>query len=184
MLQTIVGQGRLRPPASRPPNCHDVLRTPHAAKENNGGAKGNNGGMRLSIRNQLDGVIDTVTPGEVMGTIGVRLTGGQQVTAAITLEAVQDLGLAAGQPVTVLIKSTDVALATGPVNGLSIRNQLTGRVTAVDAGAVMTTVKVAIAGGATLTSAITKESGEDLGLSDGVEVTVLVKSTEVAIGRD
>ena len=37
--------------------------------------------------------------------------GGQTITASITREAIQDLGLAEGTPVTVLVKSTDVSLA-------------------------------------------------------------------------
>ena len=37
--------------------------------------------------------------------------GGQTITASIRREAIQDLGLAEGTPVTVLVKSTDVSLA-------------------------------------------------------------------------
>ena len=40
----------------------------------------------------------------------VDLDGGQQVTASITKDAVTDLGLATGRPVTVLVKSTEVML--------------------------------------------------------------------------
>ncbi|HUO40096.1 MAG TPA: TOBE domain-containing protein [Mycobacterium sp.] len=67
--------------------------------------------MRLSIRNQLTGQIVAVQPGAVMATVAVRLDGGgQTVTASITKEAAEELGLAAGQTVTALIKSTDVAI--------------------------------------------------------------------------
>ncbi|MGW0043784.1 TOBE domain-containing protein [Rhodococcus sp. NPDC003348] len=68
--------------------------------------------MRLSTRNQLSGTVVDVTVGAVMATVKVRLDGGDQiVTASITREAVEDLGLEAGKPVTVLIKSTEVMLA-------------------------------------------------------------------------
>lgn len=137
--------------------------------------------MRLSIRNQFPATVVTVTPGQVMGTVKARLAGGQEITAAITLEAIQDLGLADGAAIQILIKSTEVALATGPINGLSIRNQVPGTIRAVDHGAVMTTVKVDIGGGDTLTAAITKESAEDLKLVEGDPVTALVKSTEVSL---
>ncbi|MDG3008724.1 molybdenum-binding protein [Rhodococcus sp. D2-41] len=67
--------------------------------------------MRLSTRNQLSGVIVSVTPGAVMATVKVRLDGGDQiVTSSITKEAAEEMGLAAGQPVTALIKSTEVML--------------------------------------------------------------------------
>jgi molybdopterin-binding protein len=47
----------------------------------------------------------------VMATVQVRLDGGGQViTASITKEAAEELGLSVGQQATVLIKSTDVVV--------------------------------------------------------------------------
>ncbi len=67
--------------------------------------------MRLSTRNQLSGTITEVELGAVMATVKVRLDGGDQiVTASITKDAAEDLGLAAGKPATVLIKSTEVMI--------------------------------------------------------------------------
>jgi molybdopterin-binding protein len=67
--------------------------------------------MRLSTRNQLTGTIIEVTLGTVMATVKVRLDGGDQVvTASITKDAAEDLGLEAGKAATVLIKSTEVAI--------------------------------------------------------------------------
>lgn len=66
---------------------------------------------------------------------------------------------------------------------LSIRNQLTGTITEVNLGAVMATVRVKLDGSdQVITSSITKDAAEDLGLSVGQQATVFVKSTEVAIG--
>ncbi|MEW2408982.1 molybdopterin-binding protein [Streptomyces griseoviridis] len=136
--------------------------------------------MSLSLRNQLPGTVTAVTPGEVMATVRVRLEGGQDLTAAITLEAVRDLGLAAGSAVRALVKSTEVALATGQIAGVSIRNQLPGTVADVALGGAMATVKVSVAG-AELTSAITREAAADLRLAPGSPVVALIKSTEVSL---
>ncbi|PNE41045.1 MULTISPECIES: TOBE domain-containing protein [Streptomyces] len=136
--------------------------------------------MSLSIRNQLPGTVLTLTAGEVMSTVTVRLSGGQTLTAAITVEAADDLGITVGSAVRALVKSTEVALATGAVDGLSIRNQLPGIVVDVATGGAMAGVKVAVAGGE-LTAAITKDAAADLGLAAGSEVTALIKSTEVAL---
>ncbi|AWN31919.1 TOBE domain-containing protein [Streptomyces libani] len=136
--------------------------------------------MSLSIRNQIPGTVASVTPGEVMATVKVRLDGGQEITAAITREAVRELGIAEGSAVRTLIKSTEVALATGAVEGLSIRNRIPGTVTEVATGGAMAGVKVAVAGGE-LTAAITRDAVEDLGLAAGSEVTALIKSTEIAL---
>ncbi|MEW2167916.1 TOBE domain-containing protein [Streptomyces sp. NPDC007084] len=136
--------------------------------------------MSLSIRNQIPGTVTAVTAGEVMATVKVRLDGGQDLTAAITLEAVKELGLAEGSPVRAMMKSTEVALATGPVEGLSIRNQLPGTVSDVATGGAMATVKVTVDGGE-LTAAITKDAVSDLGLAAGSSVVALIKSTEVSL---
>ena len=68
--------------------------------------------MRLSTRNQLPGSVTEVNIGSVMATVKVRLDGRDQiVTASITKEAVEELGLAVGTKTTVLVKSTEVMLA-------------------------------------------------------------------------
>jgi molybdate transport system regulatory protein len=67
---------------------------------------------------------------------------------------------------------------------LSARNQLNGTVASVDVGSVMTIVKVDIGGGQQITSSITKDAAEDLGLSAGVQVTVVIKSTEVMLATE
>jgi len=136
--------------------------------------------MTLSIRNQIPGTVTAVTPGEVMATVKVRLTGGQDITAAITLESVEELGLTDGTAVRALVKSTEVSLATAPVEGLSIRNQLPGTVTDVSTGGAMASVKVAVQGGE-LTSAITRDAAQDLGLTSGTPVVALIKSTEISL---
>jgi molybdopterin-binding protein len=67
--------------------------------------------MRLSTRNQLKGTIAEVQLGAVMATVKVRLDGGDQiVTASITKDAAEELGLTEGQPATVLVKSTEVMI--------------------------------------------------------------------------
>ncbi|MGA5206053.1 TOBE domain-containing protein [Streptomyces variegatus] len=136
--------------------------------------------MSLSIRNQLPGTVTAVTPGEAMATVRVRLTGGQDLTAAITREAADDLRLIPGTAVRALLKATEVSLATAPVEGLSIRNQLPGTVTDIAAGDAMTSVRVTVGGGE-LTAAITRDAAEDLALSPGIPVVALIKATDVAL---
>lgn len=68
--------------------------------------------MKLSTRNQLPGVVASITRGEAMAVVKVTLDdGGQTITASITREAVADLDLSEGSPVVVLVKSTEVMLA-------------------------------------------------------------------------
>ena len=66
---------------------------------------------------------------------------------------------------------------------ISARNQLVGTITAITPGAVNGTVKVDIGGGNVITSSITEEAIADLGLEVGDRVTVLVKASDVLIGK-
>jgi molybdopterin-binding protein len=65
---------------------------------------------------------------------------------------------------------------------LSARNQIQGRVTRIHLGEVMGEVEVII-DPATITAAITAASIKRLDLKDGDTVTVIIKSTEVLIGK-
>jgi molybdate transport system regulatory protein len=66
---------------------------------------------------------------------------------------------------------------------LSARNQLKGKIVSVEKGVITAKVKVEIKVPATVTAVITKEAVEDLGLKVGDEVTAIVKSTEIIIGK-
>jgi len=65
---------------------------------------------------------------------------------------------------------------------LSTRNQLAGKVTEVKLGGIMAEVVVDI-GGQQIVAAITRDSAENLELVAGDNVTVLVKATEVMLGK-
>lgn len=68
--------------------------------------------MRLSTRNQFPGKVVSITTGEAMAIVKIVLDGTDLVvTAAVTKEAVDDLGLTVGAPAYALVKSTEVQLA-------------------------------------------------------------------------
>lgn len=65
---------------------------------------------------------------------------------------------------------------------LSARNQLKGQVTKVKSGAVMAEVEVKIRAGKVV-AAITEGSIKRLKLKAGDRITVIIKSTDVVIGK-
>jgi molybdopterin-binding protein len=67
--------------------------------------------VKLSARNQLPGTVSEIRRGEAIANV-VLDVGGQRVVASITVEAVDDLGLAEGKQVTAVIKASDVMIAT------------------------------------------------------------------------
>jgi molybdopterin-binding protein len=66
----------------------------------------------------------------------------------------------------------------------SARNQLQGTVKSIKLGAVMGEVVVTLPGGQEIVSAITRTSVEQLKLKEGDAVVVMVKSTEVMVGKN
>lgn len=69
------------------------------------------GGYRLSARNQLAGTVSRVQRGAVSSLVVLTLPGGSTVTASVTNDAVEALGLAVGQPATAVFKAYAVMLA-------------------------------------------------------------------------
>ncbi|MGI4878984.1 MAG: TOBE domain-containing protein [Janthinobacterium lividum] len=66
---------------------------------------------------------------------------------------------------------------------ISARNQIKGKIVSVTPGVVNATVKIDIGGGNVVTSSITEEAVADLGLAEGDDVTVIVKASDVLIGK-
>ncbi len=64
--------------------------------------------MKLSTRNQIKGKVVNVKKGAVMALVKIDIGGGNILTAAITVDAVDDLGLKDGDSVTALIKSSSI----------------------------------------------------------------------------
>jgi molybdate transport system regulatory protein len=67
--------------------------------------------VKLSARNQLRGTITSIRQGEAIANVAVDVAG-QRLVSSITTEAAQELGLAEGTGVTLVIKASDVMIAT------------------------------------------------------------------------
>lgn len=63
--------------------------------------------MRISARNQLKGRIVEVTKGSTTAHVTIDV-GGSTITASITNQAVDELGLAVGDEVYAIVKASDV----------------------------------------------------------------------------
>ena len=67
--------------------------------------------MRISARNQIKGTVVEVKKGATTSHVRVDIGNGQIVTASITNEAVDDLGIKAKGAVIVVVKASDVMIA-------------------------------------------------------------------------
>jgi molybdopterin-binding protein len=66
--------------------------------------------MKLSARNQLAGTVVAINKGEAIANVELNVAG-QRLVASITVEAVEELGLAAGTEIVAVIKASDVIIA-------------------------------------------------------------------------
>ncbi len=67
---------------------------------------------------------------------------------------------------------------------LSARNVLHGTIVEVTRGAVNAHVRLELPGGVIVTSSITNEAVEELGLAPGVKAAAVIKASDVMIGMD
>ncbi len=67
--------------------------------------------MKISARNQFPGKIVEVVKGQTTAHVRIDLGGGKIITAAITNEAVDDLGLTVGDEALAVVKASDVMIA-------------------------------------------------------------------------
>ena len=67
---------------------------------------------------------------------------------------------------------------------LSARNQLKGRVVAVQKGSTTAHVRIDIGGGVMVTASITNEAVDELKLKKGDKAYAVIKATDVMVGLD
>jgi molybdopterin-binding protein len=65
--------------------------------------------VKLSARNQLKGTVKSVTRGQTTAHVEIDV-GGLVLTASITNEAVDALGLKVGEPAYAVVKASDVMI--------------------------------------------------------------------------
>ena len=67
--------------------------------------------MKLSARNQFEGTITGVQKGQTTGHVRTEIAPGVTITASITNEAIDELGLTDGDQAMAVIKASDVMIA-------------------------------------------------------------------------
>ena len=71
-------------------------------------------GWKLSASNQLAGTVSRVERGAVSSLVVLTLPGGGAITATVTNEGVDALGLAVGRPASAVFKANAVLVAAQP----------------------------------------------------------------------
>jgi len=64
--------------------------------------------LKLSARNHIKGTVESVAEGMIMANVKIKIDTPDTITAIITKEAADDLGIKKGEKVIAIIKSTEV----------------------------------------------------------------------------
>lgn len=133
--------------------------------------------MKLSARNQIKGTVTSIQAGAVNGI--VKMTFGKNtVSSTISMNAIEELGLAEGKEAIAIVKATEAMVCVGEVGRISARNIWKGTVVEVVNGAVNGIVKIDV-DGVVLSATISMNAIADLELAAGKEASIVVKSTSV-----
>jgi molybdate transport system regulatory protein len=139
-------------------------------------------GMQISIRNQLLGKVAGITQGAVNSEVKLTLGEQETITAMVTHEGVEQLGLRSGDEVIALIKESSVFLATGDQPPrLSARNCLRGEVSRTEEGAVNAEVTIGLPGGKTIVSIISNDGLRSLDIKPGTRLWACIKASDVML---
>lgn len=66
--------------------------------------------MKLSARNQIKGTITAIEKGAVNAIVHLDIGGGQAMSATISMNAVEELGLSVGKEAYAIVKATNVMI--------------------------------------------------------------------------
>ncbi|HDR9021993.1 MULTISPECIES: TOBE domain-containing protein [Burkholderia] len=138
--------------------------------------------VKTTARNQFSGTIAAVSDGPVTTQVTLKISGDQEIVATMTTAAAKRLGLKIGQDAIALIKSSAVVLVAdfaGYV--LSARNQFSGSISRIERGATTSLVVVTLAGGVNVTSSVTNDAVDALGLVVGQPATAVFKAYSVMV---
>lgn len=138
----------------------------------------------ISARNQFVGKVVGVKAGAVNGVVTIE-SGDQIIKADITMEAIEELGLAEGIEAAAIVKASNVIFAASSerISALSARNQFVGTVKSIKEGAVNGHVTLALPDGNMVFGSITNEAIEELRLEEGKPALAIVKSSDVMVAR-
>jgi len=136
--------------------------------------------MKTSARNQFAGPVVAIKEGVVDTEVTVQLAPDLALTAIVTRESAETMGLGIGRDVLAFVKASSILLLVGEDGHISARNRFTGTVTRIQQGPVNAEITIAMPGGRhVMTAVITDDSVRRLGLAEGASATAVFKASSV-----
>lgn len=136
--------------------------------------------MKISARNQFSGKVVEIEEGSVNSIVKIEIAAGNVISATISKDAVEDLGISKGKEIAAIIKATEVMVGKGDLK-ISARNKFPGKVSSIIEGAVNSKVTIETFGSNKITATISNDAVKELELSVGSEAVGIVKATSVLL---
>jgi molybdate transport system regulatory protein len=138
--------------------------------------------MKTSARNQLAGIVEKTVRGMISTEVIIKISGQERITAVVTNDSADDLGLAEGSEVVVLVDASAIILfPENPAAKCTAENKLSGKVVEVRLGMVYGEVIVELPSGKTMSALTTKNAVESLKIAEGMNVRAAFNSSQVIL---
>jgi molybdate transport system regulatory protein len=138
--------------------------------------------MAISSRNTFVGTLRSVRETPILTEVTITVDGLGDVVALITSESFARLGLTEGEPVTALVKATELFFTRdGQQAGLRTQNCLPGRVINLDLEGATIEIQGELDDGTLLCAIGSAESVESLGLALGDRVWFFFKAMSLIV---
>lgn len=134
----------------------------------------------IGARNVIKGTVKDIKKGTVNGIVKVDVGGGIVISSNCSMESIEQLNLAVGKEVQVVIKAMGVMLANEKLN-IGARNQIEGTVCEIKKGTVNCIVKLKTDNGLVITANLSLESVEELGIKEGGKAVAIFKAMNVLL---
>jgi molybdate transport system regulatory protein len=136
--------------------------------------------MKSSSRNMISCHIQDFRKAEYNTKVDLCISDDLVLHAIIPTPTFMDMELKKDKKVFAIIQESSIMLATSKLEGISARNIFECTIAALKTDAVSTEVKLSI-GKNTLTSAISNDSLESLGLKIGQKIYAIIKATDIIV---
>lgn len=136
--------------------------------------------MKTSARNQFAGPLASIKEGVVDSEVTIQLSPTLALTAIVTRESAENMGLAVGRDVLAFVKASSILLMSGENGQISARNRFAGTITRIHHGPVNAEVTLTMPGGQhVITAVVTLSSVQRLALEVGQPLTAVFKASSV-----
>ncbi len=139
--------------------------------------------MQISARNQISGTVELILNGTVNAEVYIKLKSGYTIVSVITNSAVSNLDLKIGDEVVAIFKSSTVLITTDISLNISARNKFQGTIDSIHKGEINSELIIDIGNGDKIASIITSNSIDRLNIKEGIQVSAIIKASDIIIGK-